>query len=447
MGMACAALNGLDELQKVSCVGGCGDAGAWTWVGGSDTPDSGGSYGTQGMAASTNAPPGRDGASSWVDSFGNFWLFAGESGGTAYGESGGRPGTNGASLFNDVWKYSSGKWTWVSPASPAMNQLGTSAAPGARSNAVACSDVSGNAWVFGGYGYGAGYTVAGSLNDLWNYTASGWQSIQTAGLNEKGSYYETAGSPPWPGSRFGGVCWTDTNRHFWMFGGYGYDVYGNQSYLNDVWEYSTEWHYVAGSGVGNTRGSYGDAGTPQPGGRWDAVSWTDAHGNFWMFGGYGEDSQGNVGELDDLWVYASGAWSWKGGSNVVNAAPDASAGQIAPTARQGSTTWSDASGNLWLFGGYGYGSAGGVGFLDDLWKYDIGAGLWTQVSGASMKVNQPGVYVSEGAPSPANVPGARVGAAGWVDSNETLWLFGGQEFGNTPEYDDLWTYSPGAAPP
>ncbi len=33
------------------------------------------------------------------------------------------------------------------------------------------------------------------------------------------------------------------------------------------------------------------------------------------------------------------------------------------------SSWIDSSGNLWLFGGYGYDSTGTVGKLNDLWQY------------------------------------------------------------------------------
>jgi N-acetylneuraminic acid mutarotase len=38
------------------------------------------------------------------------------------------------------------------------------------------------------------------------------------------------------------------------------------------------------------------------------------------------------------------------------------------------SSWIDASGNLWLFGGNGYDSTGNFGYLNDLWQYDPGTG-------------------------------------------------------------------------
>jgi hypothetical protein len=33
------------------------------------------------------------------------------------------------------------------------------------------------------------------------------------------------------------------------------------------------------------------------------------------------------------------------------------------------SSWIDSSGNLWLFGGYGYDSTGALGYLNDMWHW------------------------------------------------------------------------------
>jgi hypothetical protein len=62
-----------------------------------------------------------------------------------------------------------------------------------------------------------------------------------------------------------------------------------------------------------------------------------------------------------------------GGSNEINAlGVYGTLGVMAPFNQPGSREdgvgWADASGNLWLFGGFGYGVTG-PGYLNDLWKY------------------------------------------------------------------------------
>ena len=70
-------------------------------------------------------------------------------------------------------------------------------------------------------------------------------------------------------------------------------------------------------------------------------------------------------------------WAWMGGSNTTSqrgvygtkGVPDAA---NVPGARLDSISWTDNTGNLWLFGGYGCGSST-FGYLNDLWRYDPAA--------------------------------------------------------------------------
>jgi len=76
-----------------------------------------------------------------------------------------------------------------------------------------------------------------------------------------------------------------------------------------------------------------------------------------------------VGNLNDLWKYSAGQWTWVSGSNVrgqsstfgTEGTLDAAA---APGARSFLTHWTDPQGNLWLFGGYGQ-TLGALGNLND----------------------------------------------------------------------------------
>ncbi len=189
----------------------------------------------------------------------------------------------------------------------------------------------------------------------------------------------TAATTNVPGARFFAVSWTDSAGNFWLFGGYGFDSAGNAGFLNDLWKYSAgEWTWVNGANVIGQSGVYGTLGTAAttnvPGAREPAVSWTDSAGSFWLFGGQGFDSAGNQGELNDLWKYSAGEWTWVNGANVISQSGvygtlgTAAAGNV-PGARCCAVSWTDSAGNLWLFGGWGYDSAGNKGDLNDLWKY------------------------------------------------------------------------------
>ncbi len=282
-------------------------------------------------------------------------------------------------------------------------------------------------------------------------------------LNQPG-VYGTQGTPAptnAPGSRSYACTWTDRSGDLWLFGGYGFDSTksGFGGDLNDLWKYSGgQWTWVGGSNLAEQPGSYGTKGVAAPsnipGARFQAVTWTDSSGNFWLFGGLGL-STGSRGYLNDLWKFSNGEWTWIAGSSVccqqgiygTEGTPDP---QNAPGARVESSTWIDQSGNLWLFGGFGYDSAGSLGNLNDLWEFS--SGEWTWVSG-SETVNKFGTYGTKGTPGPNNVPGARSAAVAWIDQSENLWLFGGQ--GNDVngrrckatsgpcELNDLWKYSAG----
>jgi N-acetylneuraminic acid mutarotase len=364
----------------------CSDYGQWIWEGGLNTVNASGVYGTQGTASASNVPGARYSASSWTDSSGNLWLFAGV----------GYDSVGGAGNLNDLWRYSpsTGQWTWISggngdDAAGVYGTLGTVSAsnvPGARYSASSWADSSGNLRPFGWYGDDSTGSV-GKLNDLWRYSPSTkeWTWISGEDVANVAGVYGTLGTASAsnvPGARQAASSWIDSSGNLWLFGGYGYDSTGDLGYLNDLWQYSpstNEWTWVSGSSGDNASGVYGTQGTVSagnvPGGHQAANSWIDSSGNLKLFGGYGYDSAGDLGALNDLWQYSPSTkeWTWVSGGNVANASGaygtqgTASAGDE-PGARQAASSWIDSSGNLWLFGGAGYGSTGN-GYLNDLWRF------------------------------------------------------------------------------
>jgi N-acetylneuraminic acid mutarotase len=424
----------------------------WTWENGANVINQPGTYGTLGTAAPGNVPGARGGRDSWTDAAGNFWLFGGGGVSTA--------GTVG--YFNDLWKYSAGEWTWMGGSNIAnqpgtYGTLGTAApgnVPGARFGGVNWTDATGDVWLFGGYGLDSAGTSE-FLNDLWKYSAGEWTWIGGANVVDQPGTYGTLGTAApgnVPGARSGAVGWTDTAGSFWLFGGFGFDSAGTKQFLNDLWKYSAgEWTWMGGSNLANQPGTYGTQGTPAPsnvpGARLFHVSWTDAAGNFWLFGGLGYDSVGNNSYLNDLWKYSAGEWTWVSGANLGNQTGTyGTLGTAAPSnvpgARNLVVIWTDAAGNFWLFGGEGYDSTGTDGFLNDLWKYS--AGEWTWMRGSNIG-NQTGTYGTQGRPAPGNVPAGRVEALGWTDAAGNFWLFGGSfasSSGTSEFFNDLWKYEP-----
>src|SRR5579885_3432517 len=225
-------------------------------------------------------------------------------------------------------------WTWMSGSS-VVNQLGVygtqgvtlpTNVPGARVNSVSGFDKSGTFWLFGGYGNDSSSVQGGDLNDLWSYSGGQWTWISGSNLAEQPGNYGTIQIPApsnVPGARYQGVSWTDRDGNLWVFGGLGIDGTGTRGRLNDLWVYSSgEWTWMSGANVVNQPGRYGTKGVPDigniPGARVNASTWTDASGILWLFGGFGYDSAGTLGILNDLWRYEGGEWTWMKGSSVCN---------------------------------------------------------------------------------------------------------------------------------
>ena len=347
-------------------------------------------------------------------------------------------------------------WTWVGGSQTAsqpgvygtQGEPSTQNIPGARTGSAFWTDRQGNFWLFGGVGF-ANSQSTGSLNDVWEYQPSSNQWTWVSGTQQANqpAVFGTIGvasANNIPVGRINAQTWTDLQGNLWLFS-------GNNTY-SDMWKFtpsSAEWTFMGGStqnnfSVGPPKGIYGTLGQPAatnlPGPRIDAITWTDAQGNFWMYGGTGYDINGKGSQLGDLWRFtpANAEWTWMGGSST--AAPPASYGTKAvasssntPGGRSGSAFWSDGQGNLWLYGGIdseGYGS--------DLWKYSNGE--WTWIAGSNQP-NQP-VYGTEGVPSPISTPGGRNASASWMDAQGNLWLFGGSDV-NALVYNDLWEFTNG----
>jgi hypothetical protein len=435
----------------------------WTWVAGANYVNAPGIYGTQGTAVANGTPGARKQAVAWTDAAGNFWLFGGNSAGNV-------------AMLNDLWEYTlsstgpsaAGQWVWQGGsdtvgAAASYGSLGTPAAgnnPGAREGAAQWTDAAGNLWLFGGD------TLAGQnsaeLNDLWSYNPTSGLWTWVGGSNTTGNMGNygavgVAAAGNLPPARTDALSWVDSAGTFWLFGGLQLNTNGSYlAVLNDLWSYSPTsglWTWVGGSSTPDAQGVYGAQGTPGtnvPAARMGSSTWMDATGNLWLFGGLGLSSGGVAQEYGDLWSYSptSGLWTWVGGSSVPNAAgiygtQHAGTAGNGPGARVSPVSWTDPSGNFWLFGGYGYAEAGYVGDLNDLWEYQVGTGVWTWISGSSSTAAS-ATYGTQGVAAGNNVPGAREQSAGWLDHSGNFWLFGGLGFDASDaqgDLNDLWRFT------
>jgi len=466
----------------------------------------------------TNTPGARYSAAGWTDKFGNLFLF----GGDGWELAGNSQADTLDAPMNDLWVcVMSGdycQWQLVGgydPTAETVNTVattvgaqiianaqhegqdglypGTPLAPQARLGAATWTDSSGNLWLFGGKSTGALF-----LNDLWKLDTSAFNGANYTTTEGTWSHVAGSSSPDQPGTYTGGtlspgarvnpVSWTDASGNFWLFGGLGYDGSGNIGYLNDLWEYTGgHWVWVSGgsTNLANQNGVYGTPGTAAasniPGGRHEAVGWADANGNLWLYGGEGEDSVGTTnGILNDLWMYSitNNQWTFVMGSTTANQTgeyglqplvgpPDTTgaagtagltggtAGTL-PGSRWGASGWTDAGGNLWLYGGWGLDSTAtnGNGALNDLWVYTPNTtagqpGTWTWVKGSNTGSDN-GQYGTLTRPYLTYyvwTPGGRSNGTRWVDSLGQLWLFGGEGYDSTSTtgngyLNDLWRYVP-----
>lgn len=378
LGMSNSAQGYLNDLWKFNPA-----VNQWTWVKGDSSIQQYSVYGTQGSPAPGNKPGGTYASVSWTDNNGNLWFF----GGFGYTDVA-------FGFLNTLWKYNptTNEWTWIK-GDKLIDKTGvygtkgnehTNNKPGARYGSSTWIDASGNLWLFGGYGLNSSSTP-GFLNDLWRYNpvTNKWAWISGDNAVDKTAIFGTKGNAApanKPGARNGGRAWNDADGHFWIFGGHGYDEI-NSGKLNDLWKYNTitnTWTWVSGDNTVNHNPLYGTLGIPDvnntPGSRTASTAWTDPNGELWLFGGYGYDINGAAGYLNDFWKFSpySNSWTWVKGDNTINQLGVYGTQGLANTgnktgSRQGSVSWTDNSGNLWLFGGFGYDDSTS-GKLNDLWK-------------------------------------------------------------------------------
>lgn len=285
-----------------------------------------------------------------------------------------------------------------------------------------------------------------------------------------------------PGGREEPVTWSDSKENLWLFGGFSYDSnLGSDYFFNDLWMYSpstNEWTWMSGSNTDKgafcvpdpngslpfacgQAGSYGTLGTASsssnPGGRSGASMWTDGNGNLWLFGGMAFDANGNLNPINDLWEFtpSTSQWTWKGGNQTVlpcianwsdtctlSALPvvygtegTPSAGNM-PQYAANAATWTDKSGNFWLYSGsytsapYTVGPAIAALYgWNDLWEYSPSANEWTWMNGtevtASSGPKASAILGTQGVPDPGNSPGGVFGGPAWTDGSGNLWMFDG----------------------
>ena len=368
----------------------------WAWLKGSKFAGSLGNLGTFGVAAATNLPRAREQSATWTYN-NKLYLF------------GGRNSNMSVSLSSDTWVFdvSTNNWTWI--AGPiffdvygSYGTMGVENAgnfPGSRKGSAAWT-YNNKLYLFGGNGKGVSGSI-GLLNDLWEFNPATNNWLWANGPNTINASTITTGSASSirPGSRMEAVSFTDDDNAY-IIGGQGNDSNNSLGSLSDLWRYNMTtklFTLMKGSTLNNQFGVYGTQGIAnnlnKPGARVGANAWV-YNKKFYLFGGTGLASSGISGYLNDLWEYkpSTNNWTWlKGSFAIESGGAYGIQGVYDPSniagARANSSNFS-ANNKLYLFGGNGFGSGIGTGYLNDLWEYtpactevySVASGNWNSTS-------------------------------------------------------------------
>lgn len=427
-------------------------AGEWTWMKGPQAPGGAGVYGTQGVAAVANHPPGCVNQFSWTAQDGTFWMFGGQD--------------NSGHGLAALWKYdpATNLWTWMKGPSSfyflgVFGTQGVEAAtnlpPAKTFGGASWVDLDGNFWMYGGEN-GDNYDNNAN-NDLWRYNpaTNNWTWMKGSTLDNPPAVWGAQGvpdinnQPPARNNCYG--TWVDDSGDLWMFGGAIL-----QETIDDLWRYhiaTNTWTWMNGSQTNNAPAVYGTMGVQAasntPGARVSYALGKDADGMLWLQGGSlgaGFYGWGDVWRLDP----AAGQWAWMSGSSNANPAPVTGTACLPsisndPGKRLTSPTWQTADGRMWTFGLVSSSGNPLYNFSrNDLWTFCPTTLTWTWVHGPAAN-NDAGNWGTQGVASPGNRPNGRSMASAWVAQNGDLYLFGGTPLGAFTTYGDLWRFTPDAA--
>lgn len=427
-----------------------GAQGTWTWMHGSNLPNSAATFGTQFIPAPANNPPGMYKPYGWTDQQGNFWVYGGYN-------------SINFQTYSDLWKFDplSNQWTWMN-GTGALNSPGVYGTqgvpsplnhPGGRFRGWSWVDNSGNLWLFGGFGFDVNGNQ-GRLNDLWKFDVltSEWTWVKGPNtINTPGSYgtlqVPSLTNNPDPRDE-GAAAWTDNAGDLWFYGGQT-----SAGYFSDMWKYhiaTNTWTWMSGANTLNVLANHGtlnvQSAANTPGGRAVYARWTDSNGIFWMFGGIFSGST-----YDDMWSFdpAANQWTWRGGPSGLNDPGNygnyCEANNYAPSGRTETLcTWRDSCDRLWMMGGNQNGLLNQA--MNDMWFFDPAVNQFTLVGG-SQAVNQPGNFGTILVPAASNYPPSNCGSLGFTDLSGNFWLFCGLLNPVGDNMNAIWKYQrPQACP-
>lgn len=466
----------------------------WTWLSGPALKNQAPVRSTLGQANSSNHPGARKGANLWFDNAGVLHLYGGSHSSYLQHDQN----------FDDVWTWDGSQWTWITGTSSfesaPVQQGNDFIHPRARHGASGIYATDGYFYMYGG-----GYSVSNdwrSTQSFWRFDGSNWEFLygvplvhdylfntpspialtNTLMLEVNDSLYLTPGLSPfyggitrdyyvWRGNTWARLKHTaniDTELNVYKssnslgllsasaYASNGKEafIYGGGALVHSQYV-SARLHGFNGSDFALLDNSPNNiepqfsSGLPiVPGSRWGSASYYASDEDIlYLFGGWGYDESGQVGNLNDLWCYKDNNWIWLSGEKQKGlSSQNGGLGQFDstyyPSGRTNPVLWKDNGDTLWLFGGLSAqaGSSNQY-YSNELWAfYD---GQWALMKGQSQTSGMPN-YGSKQQASISNTPGGRVRSAVWVNSDGEAYVFGGQgldENGDVKELNDLWKFN------
>lgn len=207
------------------------------------------------------------------------------------------------------------------------------------------------------------------------------------------------------------------------------------------------WTWISGSNAGGFTGSFGTRGVESASNRPPArvgssMVYHPETNSIYM--GYGAVGSG----LADFWRFnlTSNRWTWLAGSSTQNAfgvygTRGVAASTTYPGTRYRSSMVIGDNGQIYIFGGSGFIGSWGkssvieclyltlLGYLNDLWQYNIATNWYTWLTGSNT-LNNVGSYGTQSVEASSNVPGARHSMGVVYHSRTTsIYVYGGNNGG------------------
>lgn len=394
------------------------DGSNWTWLAGSDNINPSANYGSQGVAAGTNDPGARKGAVMWFDAAGDLFLFGGSSSGHGL--------TN--KTHNSLWKWDGTNWIWidgnVNTDVPATI-LNVSFYPQSLDFPAFCKTANGDIYLYGGGRmYQSDSTTYQPQNTLWLFDGQGWSLVSGNHDNPDGE------AMVFPLPRVGASLF-EFNDVLYLLGGLWNASGASNTYINQPGQFDGQsWSRTDYLESSYQSGNYGVFSPVNNIGHTAFASACQNNNEALIYGGLARNANmGNGFMKFNGQSYADLGYGYPS-SNSDQFYQGISPSPIPGGRYEAQYCYNKSNKALYVFGGTSVN-----GDESDLWVYKNG--YWEMIDHGG-SVNQAPDYTN-----PGLHPGSRSEGVMWMDSGDTLWLFGGygkSTNGSTGLKNDLWYF-------